>query len=415
MEVYDIIHGSIQICPLAKKIIDTFEFQRLRNIKQLGCCNYVFPSSTHTRFEHSIGVYHLARKYIDILNKNGEYFTERDKDCISIAGLIHDIGHGPYSHLFDELFPEEQNHEYRSGELLKIINKKYNLNFTDDEIKLIIDYIYPKNIEINESIKYKYQIISNNNGIDVDRFDYLTRDIHMTGLNFGIEYKRIMENSKIINGQILYSEKVKGNIEEFFHVRFNMYKDVYNHRTVRGIEFMIKDYLQIYKVNEFISDSSINVEDCFNTFLKMDDNIIYKSRLLIETFDDQRDQKANMIINRINTRNIYKSIGEIIVPNTFEIQKQETDKIIIDVVNINYHSKEKCNYYSERTIIDKWNNNKSNIRIITVYYKNKEDKQIAKDKLSEICERVSEENITLEMKKSYSSDSWGSPSSSDKS
>ena len=134
----------------------------------------------------------------------------------------------------------------------------------------------------------------------------------MTGLNFGIEYKRIMENSKIINGQILYSEKVKGNIEEFFHVRFNMYKDVYNHRTVRGIEFMIKDYLQIYKVNEFISDSSINVEDCFNTFLKMDDNIIYKSRLLIDTFDDQRDQKANMIINRINTRNIYKSIRKII-------------------------------------------------------------------------------------------------------
>ena len=413
MEVYDIIHGSIQICPLAKKIIDTFEFQRLRNIKQLGCCNYVFPSSTHTRFEHSIGVYYLARKYIDILNKNGEYFTVRDKDCISIAGLIHDIGHGPYSHLFDELFPEEKNHEYRSGELLKIINKKYDLKFTDDEIKIIIDYIYPKNIEINESIKYKYQIISNNNGIDVDRFDYLTRDIHMTGLNFGIEYKRIMENSKIINGQILYSEKVKGNIQEFFHVRFNMYKDVYNHRTVRGIEFMIKDYLQIHKVNEFISDESIDVDGCFDLFLAMDDNIIYRSRMFAET--ETEDIKANMIINRINTRDIYKSIGEIIVPNYFEIKKQETDKIIIDVVNINYHTNEVCKYYSERTIINKWNSNKNNIRIITVYYKNKEDKQLAKDKFKEICEKVSEENLTLEMKKSYSSDSCHSPSSSDRS
>jgi deoxynucleoside triphosphate triphosphohydrolase SAMHD1 len=413
MEVYDIIHGSIQICPLAKKIIDTFEFQRLRNIKQLGCCNYVFPSSTHTRFEHSIGVYYLARKYIDILNKNGEYFTVRDKDCISIAGLIHDIGHGPYSHLFDELFPEEKNHEYRSGELLKIINKKYDLKFTDDEIKIIIDYIYPKNIEINESIKYKYQIISNNNGIDVDRFDYLTRDIHMTGLNFGIEYKRIIENSKIINGQILYSEKVKGNIQEFFHVRFNMYKDVYNHRTVRGIEFMIKDYLQIHKVNEFISDESIDVDGCFDLFLAMDDNIIYRSRMFAET--ETEDIKANMIINRINTRDIYKSIGEIIVPNYFEIKKQETDKIIIDVVNINYHTNEVCKYYSERTIINKWNSNKNNIRIITVYYKNKEDKQLAKDKFKEICEKVSEENLTLEMKKSYSSDSCPSPSSSDRS
>ena len=69
MEVYDIIHGNINIDPLAKKIIDTNEFQRLRNIKQLGCCNFVFPSAVHTRFEHSIGVYHLANKFIDILNK----------------------------------------------------------------------------------------------------------------------------------------------------------------------------------------------------------------------------------------------------------------------------------------------------------------------------------------------------------
>ena len=413
MEVYDIIHGSIQICPLAKKIIDTFEFQRLRNIKQLGCCNYVFPSSTHTRFEHSIGVYHLARKYVDILNKNGQYFTERDKDCISIAGLIHDIGHGPYSHLFDELFPEKQNHEYRSGELLKIINKKYNLNFTDDEIKVIIDYIYPKNIKIDESIKYKYQIISNNNGIDVDRFDYLTRDIHMTGLNFGIEYKRIMENSKIINGQILYSEKVKGNIEEFFHVRFNMYKDVYNHRTVRGIEFMIKDYLQIHKVNEFISNGSIDGDECFDLFLAMDDNIIYRSngeRPFTSPREECPDSKANMIINRINTRDIYKSVGEIIVPNTFEIEKLETDKIIIDVVNINYHSKEKCNYYSERKIIDKWKSNQlnNNIKIITIYYKKPDYKIIAKHIFDDTLTNI---NNKLEITNSYSSGSCSSSSS----
>ena len=180
----------------------------------------------------------------------------------------------------------------------------------------------------------------------------------MTGLNYGIEYKRIMENSKIINGQIYYSEKVKCNIQEFFHVRFNMYKDVYNHRTVRGIEFMVKDYLQIHKVNEFIDDETISVDDYFNTFLKMDDNIIYKSRILIGIFSDPRDQKANMIINRINTRDIYKSIGEVIVSKNIEIKKQETDKIIIDVVNINYHSKEEFNYYSERIVIDNWNSNK---------------------------------------------------------
>ena len=78
MEIYDIIHGNIQLCSIAEKIIDTVEFQRLRNIKQLGCCYLVFPSAIHTRFEHSIGVYHLAKEYMNILNNHGNYFTERD-------------------------------------------------------------------------------------------------------------------------------------------------------------------------------------------------------------------------------------------------------------------------------------------------------------------------------------------------
>ena len=122
MEIYDIIHGNIVIDDIAKRIIDTEEFQRLRNIKQLGCCNFVFPGAVHTRFEHSIGVYHLAKKYIDLLNVNNQYFTKRERECISVAGLIHDIGHGPYSHLFDDLFPTDKNHEYRSGELFKHMN-----------------------------------------------------------------------------------------------------------------------------------------------------------------------------------------------------------------------------------------------------------------------------------------------------
>ena len=108
MEIYDIIHGNIIISPLAKKIIDTEEFQRLRNIKQLGCCNFVFPSATHTRFEHSIGVYHLSCKYIDILNRKKVYYNETERKCITLAALIHDLGHGPYSHLFDELFEKRK-------------------------------------------------------------------------------------------------------------------------------------------------------------------------------------------------------------------------------------------------------------------------------------------------------------------
>ena len=272
MEIYDIIHGNIVIEELAQKIIDTEEFQRLRNIKQLGCCNFVFPGAVHTRFEHSIGVYHLAKKYIDILNVDNQYFTPKEKECIAIAGLIHDIGHGPYSHLFDELFSEDKNHEYRSGELFKQMNIKYGLGFTEDEVLNIIHYIYPKNIQVSDKERYKYQIISNNNGIDVDRFDYLIRDIKMTGLNYGIEYERIMNHSKIENHEIIYSEKVKTNIDEFFRIRLIMYKEVYNHRTVRGIEFMMKDFIKLY--NKCYSIDKIINEDNWKLFIQLNDSMI---------------------------------------------------------------------------------------------------------------------------------------------
>ena len=117
--LYDIIHGNISLCETAKKIIDTVEFQRLREIKQLGCCYLVFPCAVHTRFEHSIGVYHLSKKYVDILNVDGKYFTEREKLCISIAGLIHDIGHGPYSHALMILFQKINNMNFGQVLFLK--------------------------------------------------------------------------------------------------------------------------------------------------------------------------------------------------------------------------------------------------------------------------------------------------------
>ena len=374
MEIYDIIHGKITIDPLAKRIIDTEEFQRLRSIKQLGCCNYVFPSATHTRFEHSIGVYHLACKYITILNDKEEYYNETERKCVEIAALIHDLGHGPYSHLFDGLFEEEKNHEYRSIRIFIHMDKKYKFGFTEEEIEMIANIILPgKDIPIDK--KYIYQIVSNPNGIDVDRFDYIMRDIKMTGLNYGIEYERIMNHSKIIGNEIVFSEKVKTNIDDFFRIRFIMHKEIYNHRTVRGIEFMVKEYIRIF-------DYVFNIKDVikgenWSIFLRLNDSIInigFLKKDLISQEKIEKSKEMNRIIENINRRRIYKSVGEIITDTPIEIEEYD-NKLIVDTVKLSYYGSEKCKYVQERNSINHSFMIENNTKYVTsVYHKNETEK-----------------------------------------
>ncbi len=365
MEIYDFIHGNIILDDLAKKIINTEEFQRLRGIKQLGCCNYVFPSAVHTRFEHSLGVYHLSKKYIDILNTNDQ-FTEDDIRCITIGALIHDLGHGPYSHLFDEIVNPEKNHEYRSIELLKFMNHKYEIGLTDDDISKIHIIIYPQEKYITHEKKYVYQIVSNKTGIDMDRFDYIVRDIKMTGLNYGIEYDRIMKNSSIVDGEIVYSEKVKTSIEEFFHIRFIMYKEVYNHHTVRSIEYMMKDYIKGMDDILCISDTIEN--NNWTNFIKLTDSIVD-----VIHFMDSKDENLLTLIRKIKTRDIYKSVGEIISDSPILLTGYNTDHLIVDSVKISYHGKEDCKYVKTRETINKSLTIHKNDKYITsIYYKEKD-------------------------------------------
>jgi len=355
--LYDIIHGNISLCETSKKIIDTIEFQRLREIKQLGCCYLVFPCAVHTRFEHSIGVYHLAKQYVDILNVDGQYFTERERLCISIAGLIHDIGHGPYSHLFDEIVPKEKHHEYRSGIILKRMNTKYNLGFSVEEVNFIIDVINPT------KEGYKYQIVSNKNGIDVDRFDYLMRDIHMTGLNYGIEFQRIMNYSKIVDGTVKYSDKVKTNIEDFFHIRFIMYREVYNHRKVRGLEHMMKKYLQL--IEPVVNIKNVVVSDDIEKFLEFDDSILNRKDV---------SEEAKYIVLRMKTRDIYKMVGEIELID-YDLEKnyvyhyEGDEKVVIDNIRIKYYGSISCEYYSNDKYrkITNIKHKPQNIHILSVY------------------------------------------------
>jgi deoxynucleoside triphosphate triphosphohydrolase SAMHD1 len=387
MDIYDSVHGNIFICPLAQKIIDTEEFQRLRNIKQLGCCYYVFPGASHNRFEHSLGVYHLAKEYIQILNTDDE-FTETDIKCITIGALVHDLGHGPYSHLFDELVPEENNHESRSYQLFRHMNKKYSLGFKEDELLFIRNVIHPKDIISDK--QYLYQIVSNENGVDVDRFDYLMRDISMIGLNYGIEYKRIMKHSRIENQEIIYSSKVEQNIEDFFRTRTIMYKEVYNHNTVRAIEFMIQEF---FKQSEPVFGISIIIKNhIWDTFIQYTDSIID-----LIYFIPFVDESLIQLVKRIRKRDLYTLIGEI-YSDTKLVESVNNEIFIIDVIHIRSHGDKQCQYYQMKQTNDITTKIQNEKYVTSVYIKEKENIEEGQNIFQEIQTKIqSQKNLPIQV------------------
>lgn len=247
--IKDAIYGHIEIPKLCLQFIDTPEFQRLRKIKQLGPVHYVYPSAVHTRFEHSIGVMHLAGTAINQLRFHVP-ISERTKELIQLAGLYHDIGHFAFSHLFDTFLKSTgtlnsheifniPHHEERSIYFLKQVNQRLQL-LTDEEVEFVSDAILGNEKEP----KYLYQIVNNKLlNIDVDRMDYLARDAYHTGLpNFQSYY--IIRNMILKDNNIMFALKAEEDIKDMFATRARMYKNVYRHHTVEKID---KIYLHIMR------------------------------------------------------------------------------------------------------------------------------------------------------------------------
>lgn len=390
MKIIDVLYGNIEISYVAKEIVNNKLFQRMKNLYQTGVCHYIFPSMNHTRFEHSIGTYYLAGKMIKWILDNNE--RENIKNClkniteikkylendnfnyicelVKIAGLCHDLGHGPYSHLFDDQIINLVDHPLAKHELRScfmiehIINnndilKKY---ISDSDIKFIKDLINPE--EKNQ--EFIYQIISNNKThMDVDKFDYIARDSYMLGKKLNININLFISNIYIIDNNICYSESACMDIARLFMERYLLYKQVYCHNKVISVQFMITD---IYKLLDPIFNISNSIYDV-EKFAQFNEHYLIfmlNNFLLFSSSNDEiiyKINEAKKIYDRLLNNDLYKLIDEFTSNKIPHISN--VDNCHIYTHKIGFVSSNKSNPLNQILIYDEDDHTK--IKNINIY------------------------------------------------
>ena len=232
--INDPVHGFITIDdPLIFEIISHPYYQRLRRIHQMAFASLVYPGAVHTRLHHSLGAYHLMGLALNELRSKGIEITKEEEQGAKIAILLHDIGHGPYSHALEKKLIRGVHHEDISILILQLLNEQLN-----GQLKIAIE------IFTGEYHKpFLHQLISGQ--LDVDRMDYLTRDSFFTGVIEGaIGYDRILKMLTVYEGELMIEEKAIYTVEKFLVSRRLMYWQVYLHKTVIAAEKMLVNIIE---------------------------------------------------------------------------------------------------------------------------------------------------------------------------
>ncbi|CAA7028348.1 unnamed protein product [Microthlaspi erraticum] len=318
--VYDNVHGNIYLDPLCLKFIDTEQFQRLRELKQLGVTRMVYPGAVHSRFEHSLGVYWLAGETVQRLQtfQGMELDIDRyDLQTVRLSGLLHDIGHGPFSHMFErEFLPRvisdcKWSHESMSVTMIDNIVDTHHIDIDPQMLKRVKDMILAssKGFELNnnEEKRFLYDIVANGrNGIDVDKFDYIVRDSRACGLGCNFQFQRLTETMRVMDNEICYRAKEYRNVHKLFSTRADLHRTVYTHPKVKAIELMIADAM--VKANDHLGISSYI--DNPSEYWKLDETILKT----IENSSRPELAEARELILRVRRRQLYQFCNEYAVP-----------------------------------------------------------------------------------------------------
>ncbi len=311
----------------------------MRDLHQLGSNFFVFPSACHSRFEHSLGTGYLCQSFLDILKlRNPKIDIDSYTKSIVIAGLCHNIGHGPFAYPFsdfvhDVLGETKWSDENQSLFILDHLIDNNNVDITKEENDLIKDIILGENInyrtESNLNISpWVLQILNNKTSIvDIDKFDFIRRDAYKFGCpNESFDGNIVLNNARIVNDNICFRSKDAFPIYEIFFSRYRLFKEFYVHRVSKGIDLMIKDIFAeanlYYDFKSYLNDAE--------KFITLKDSILND----IVHSKNVTLSKAKNLVERIYKRDLYKFVGEktciISSSNSYEKFLNLTEEDIIN-------------------------------------------------------------------------------------
>lgn len=354
----DPVHGFINISyDLLFDLIEHSYFQRLRRIMQLGLTYYVYPGATHCRFQHVIGATHLMNLAIDVIRSKGHEITEIEAEAVSAAILLHDIGHGPFSHTLENIIIKDINHEDLSKYFMNRLNAEFD-NKLDLTIK-IFNNKYKK--------KFLHQLVSGQ--LDVDRMDYLKRDSFFTGVSEGvIGSDRIIKMLNVVDDNLVIEAKGIYSIEKFLIARRLMYWQVYQHKTVlvaeqilintikraiylarNGENLFATSGLKYFLEDEINKSNFLNNPETLNYFASLDDTDIICS---IKSWCSNSDTVLSELSKRLINRQLFKiemqytpfdeskvhKIKELVIKK-YNLSQENADYFVItDKISINAYS-----------------------------------------------------------------------------
>ncbi len=289
--IKDSVYGYILISGPLRRIIDSYPVQRLRRIRQLAGSEYVYPTATHVRFAHSLGVMHLAEQVTMSLAKSIEV-DEELVNKLKIAALLHDVGHGPFSHIFEALLLKHLNKTHEDMTTWVIANSELagileNTGLDPKEIS----YLAVGKLPLPNQ-NYLNQIIAS--AVDADSMDYIVRDSHFSGAEYGfVDIFRLIYTMDVFEGDLAVEVSALSTLEAFLLARYESFKSIYFHKTSRAVQIMLEQALDA--ANE---ELNLTTYDKPEDYLQWDDFTMWSAL--------RKSKAAKMFINDLERRKLIK-------------------------------------------------------------------------------------------------------------